>query len=699
MSAPNGPAALPDAAELARLPRDGGEQWNRLVFEKSPYLLQHAANPVDWWPWGDAAFEEARRRDVPVFLSIGYATCHWCHVMERESFEDAEAAALLNASFVCVKVDREERPDVDHVYMSVTQAMTGQGGWPMTCALTPDRRAFFAGTYFPKHGRQGRPGVMQLAPALADAWASRREDVLESADRVGEALTQLTAGAPGGPLSETILSRAAEQLALRFDAQRGGFGHAPKFPTAHVLSLLARWGRRSGDARALSMVEHTLDAMRAGGIWDHVGFGFHRYSTDPDWLVPHFEKMLYDQALAVLAYLDAFQATGEARHADTARKTLEYVRRDLTSPEGAFLSAEDADSEGQEGLFYLWTPAEVKAVLDGEDAELWCRAFDVREGGNFRDEASGRPSEACIPHLPCPLPDLARDLALPEEELAARLERSRTALLAARAKRARPALDDKVLTDWNGLMIAAVARAAAVLDDAPLAEAAVAAADFVLVHLRRPDGRLWIGYRMGSGLVWGVYARHTSRTSSPKSAALARSGTNCISGRPRAKLAGSGDGYPYPFAIIVPMIAPAEAVTESRSSPRISTSTLLPRPPPPNSEVCVKKANTPGIRCPALVIMYSSGLTFVASLEVAPMKAAPPKDTKKKFSIGGGVTDRMLSRFLPMGISTAGNWAACSDPSSASHAGLMPSFGMRGSPSSTMRAMRLNSSTEYPGGV
>lgn len=511
--------ALPSADELAALPPDGGPAFNRLVFEKSPYLLQHAANPVAWWPWGDAAFDAARAADKPVFLSIGYATCHWCHVMEHESFEDPEVAALINRAFVPVKVDREERPDVDHLYMTVCQAMTGHGGWPLTVFMTADGQPFFAGTYFPRRSRGGRIGLVDLVANVEAAWRTDRAGVVERAGQIAEALAGLGRGAPGMPLEEGVLDAALGQLRARFDARHGGFGQRPKFPTPHNLSLLLRLHDRGGTPTPRAMVETTLRAMRRGGVFDHVGFGFHRYSTDAEWFVPHFEKMLYDQALMVIATVEAHLATGADEFAAIARETLEYVGRDLTSPDGAFYCAEDADSEGVEGKFYLWTPAEVHAVLAPDDAALWCAVHDIVEGGNFEEEATGHRTGESIPRLRGDLATQAKQLGVAEEALRAQLEAARRKLFAAREVRPRPLRDDKVLTDWNGLMIAATAIAARGLDEPDLVARAVRAAEVVLARLRRPDGRLLKRWRDGDAglhavlddyafLAWGLVELH-----------------------------------------------------------------------------------------------------------------------------------------------------------------------------------------------
>ncbi|MFT5291216.1 MAG: hypothetical protein ACI82F_003293 [Planctomycetota bacterium] len=489
--------ALPSAEEIAALPTDGGVEFNRLVFEASPYLRQHARNPVDWFPWGDEAFSEAKRRDVPVFLSIGYATCHWCHVMEHESFEDEEVAALMNANFVCIKVDREERPDLDHVYMQVTQAMTGRGGWPMTVVMTADAEPFFAGTYFPKGGGAGRPGMLELIPNISEAWKTKRETILGDASRITTWLRDNSGGSPGEALDTAVLEAAAREFAQRFDSSNKGFGSAPKFPVPHSLSFLLRWSQRSDDPQALSMVEETLLAMRRGGMYDQVGFGFHRYSTDTRWFLPHFEKMLYDQALHVLAYTGAWQITGSSEYRTTAEEIITYVRRDLGDPGGGFYSAEDADSEGEEGVFYTWPMEDLVAVLGKGEAALFADVYGCKPGGNYSDEASRAPTGRNIPFLARSIAAEATDRDMEAGELKARLEAARVKLFNHREGRIRPFLDDKVLTDWNGLMIAALARAGAAFGEEQHLVAARAAANFVLSNLRDKDGRLSKRWRAG----------------------------------------------------------------------------------------------------------------------------------------------------------------------------------------------------------
>ena len=479
---------------------------NRLIDEPSPYLRQHAHNPVDWFPWGDEALRRAEQEDKPLFVSIGYSTCHWCHVMAHESFEDPDVARLMNEAFVNVKVDREERPDIDGVYMTVCQLLTGHGGWPLNVILTPEKRPFFAATYIPKDARFGRKGMLQLVPRVQELWREGREDVLQSAERVTEALAQTTVErGVQDELTEAHLRAAYEDLRDRYDPDHGGIGSAPKFPSPHHLMFLLRYWHRTGEDKARQMVEATLEAMRLGGIHDHVGFGFHRYSTDRQWHLPHFEKMLYDQATLALAYLEGHQATERADFAQTARDVFTYVLRDLRAPEGAFYSAEDADSEGEEGRFYVWTEVEIRDVLDDDEAAFVIDAFGVHPEGNYREEATGEETGRNVLHR-------QRDLSDSERKL---WDRAREKLYAAREKRVRPHLDDKILTDWNGLMIAALARGGAVLDEPTYTEAAERAAGFLLETMRHPDGRLIHRYRDGDAgvdgflddyafLVWGL---------------------------------------------------------------------------------------------------------------------------------------------------------------------------------------------------
>ncbi len=481
---------------------------NRLIHEKSPYLRQHAHNPVDWHPWGEEAFERARREDRPIFLSIGYATCHWCHVMERESFEDPQVARILNEGFVPVKVDREERPDVDQVYMEACLRMTGHGGWPLTLVLTPDGRPFFAATYLPRESRFGRIGLLDLLPQLLEAWRTRRAEVEAVAREATRVLKAAQAPRDGTAPDEAVLWAAYRQLRAGYDPVWGGFGQAPKFPTPHLLTFLLRFWARTGAEEAREVVRRTLEGMRLGGIYDQLGFGFHRYSTDARWILPHFEKMLYDQALLLLAYGEGWQATGEPLFARTVRETVAYLLERLRAPEGAFYSAEDADSEGEEGRYYLWTLEEVRQALPPDEAELAVRLFHLEEEGNVREEATGRRTGRNVLYLGRPLAERARELGMGAAELAARLEGIRRRLLEARRARVRPALDDQILTDWNGLAVAALARAGRVFGEPAWVAAAEEAARFLLTHLRRPDGTLLHRYREGEAAVEGFLDDH-----------------------------------------------------------------------------------------------------------------------------------------------------------------------------------------------
>jgi uncharacterized protein YyaL (SSP411 family)/aryl-alcohol dehydrogenase-like predicted oxidoreductase len=463
---------------------------NHLHAETSPYLLQHAHNPVDWYPWGAEALRRATEEDRPILLSIGYAACHWCHVMERESFEDESIAALMNAHFVCVKVDREERPDIDDIYMAATLALNnGQGGWPMTVFLTPDQRPFFAGTYFPPEDRYGRVGFPRLLRLIAERWRTDRAAIEGQAGRLSDLLRAHATATD--PLAVVVaeIDAAAELYARQFDATFGGFGPAPKFPPSMGLALLLRHHRRSGDPHALEMVRTTLDAMARGGIHDHVGGGFARYATDERWLVPHFEKMLYDNALLARSYLEAYQVTGQEAYARVAASTLDFVLDEMTSAEGGFHSSLDADSEGEEGKFYVWTPAEIEAILGAEEARRFCAYYDVTPGGNW--EGKG------IPNTPRPLEAVAETLGIAAADLARSLESGRGRVLEARRRRIPPGRDDKVLTAWNGLMIGAMAEGHRVLGEARYLAAAEGAAAFVLATLRTADGRLLRTYRDG----------------------------------------------------------------------------------------------------------------------------------------------------------------------------------------------------------
>jgi hypothetical protein len=467
----------------------GAAGRNRLAREKSPYLLQHAGNPVDWYPWGQEAFAKARREGKPIFLSIGYSTCHWCHVMEEESFEDAAVARFLNERFVAIKVDREERPDIDALYMNAAVEMTGGGGWPLTIVMTPDGKPFFAGNYFPKESRFGRPGLLEILGRVATLWREHREQALAAAASNAAALVRPPATHTAQTPGAEVFPAAFAALRARYDERYGGFGTGQKFPMPHQLMFLLRYAERSGNREAGEMARATLEALRRGGVYDQLGSGFHRYATDRQFLVPHFEKMLADQALLAIAFLEGFQATGERLFADTARDLLAYVLREMTSPEGAFYTAEDADSEGEEGRFYTWTEREILDVLGPADGREFALDYGVRPGGNYRDPATGEASPRNILHRARQVPDAAADA------------RRRGLLLAVRAKRPRPFRDDKVLASWNGLMIGALARGGLVLEEPRFTAAAARAADFVLARLRDRDGRLLHRFREGESAV------------------------------------------------------------------------------------------------------------------------------------------------------------------------------------------------------
>lgn len=464
---------------------------NRLQTETSPYLLQHAYNPVDWYPWGAEALTAARSANKPILLSIGYSACHWCHVMERESFENEAIAATMNRHFICIKVDREERPDLDEIYMAATVAMNnGQGGWPMTVFLTPDQEPFFAGTYFPPEDRWGRPGFGTLLNKIADYWKKDAAGVRTQ----GKEMTERLKGEGRIPspisVSASVLDEAVAQFSEDFDKTQGGFGGAPKFPPAAGLSLLLRCYRRSGDAHALAMVTKTLDMMAAGGIYDHIGGGFARYSTDARWLVPHFEKMLYDNALLARVYVEAYQVTKDAHYRRVACEVLDYVLSEMTEPTGGFYSATDADSEGVEGKFFVWQPAEVQAAVGNEeDARRYCALYDITETGNWE--------HASIPNRLRPLSDIAKDLNLTSDELLETAARVKPLLYRARQQRVSPGLDDKILTAWNGMMLSAMAEAARVFGDIRYRDAAIQTADFLLKAHVKSDGRLLRTSRAG----------------------------------------------------------------------------------------------------------------------------------------------------------------------------------------------------------
>jgi len=479
---------------------------NQLINEKSPYLLQHAHNPVRWHPWGDDAFNQARHANKPVFLSIGYATCHWCHVMEKESFEDPEAAAALNAAFVCIKVDREERPDIDAVYMAACQMISGSGGWPLNVMLTPDKKPFFAGTYFPRRTRFGRPGIIELCQQISALWQNDPQKIEDAARGLAGHLAQafVYPSESGQPLDKAILDTAVARIARSYDPRFGGFDNAPKFPTPHRIMFLLRCYHRTGDAHTLEMVSKTLTAMRLGGLWDHVGFGFHRYATDARWLLPHFEKMLYDQALLAIAYIEAYQVCRDRFFRQTAQEIFTYVLRDMTDPRGGFYTAEDADSEGEEGKFYVWEKAVFdRAAADEGDQIPWSRIFNLQAEGNFSDEATHRKSGANILHMTRTWDRWARALGGAAHTLTDKWAILREGLFQIRRRRQAPLKDDKILTDWNGLMIAALAVGARALGDDGYAAAARKAVTFIQSQLVDGNGRLLHRYRDGQAGIAG----------------------------------------------------------------------------------------------------------------------------------------------------------------------------------------------------
>ncbi len=460
---------------------------NRLINETSPYLLQHAHNPVDWYSWGEEAFERAKKEDKPVFLSIGYSTCHWCHVMERESFENERIAEIMNEHFVNIKVDREHRPDVDSIYMNAVQMMTGSGGWPLSVFLTPEGKPFFGGTYFPPKDIYGRPGFERVLLAIADAWKNRRQELIESSNKISEVLTRLTRPTDKETLSPDMLKTGFDYFKATFDATYGGFGPAPKFPQPTNLSMLLAYWHRTNDTQALQMVEKTLDAMAKGGIYDHIGGGFHRYATDGKWLVPHFEKMLYDQALLSKVYIQAYQVTGKQEYAETAREIFNYVLRDMTDPKGGFYSAEDADSEGKEGVFYVWEPKQINSILDKDEAEIFSAYFGVTKKGNFEEHKT-------ILSIVKSIAELEEKLQKDHIEIMHVLTKARSKIFAEREKRIRPHRDDKIITAWNGLMISSMGYGGAVLQEEKYTRAAERAAKFILDELHK-KGRLMRYYR------------------------------------------------------------------------------------------------------------------------------------------------------------------------------------------------------------
>ena len=494
------------------------KKTNKLSEEKSPYLLQHASNPVNWYSWTEEAFEKAKNEKKPIFLSIGYSTCHWCHVMEHESFEDEQVAALMNETFVSIKVDREERPDIDNVYMTTCQMITGSGGWPLTIMMTPDKKPFYTATYIPKTSRFGRLGMLELVPKIKDIWQNQREQVYSSADNIADQLTAIAEKPGGQALHPDLLQQTYDALSHRFDEHMGGFGERPKFPSPHNLLFLLRYYFRTKNENALKMVEKTLTQMARGGIYDHIGFGFHRYSTDKNWLLPHFEKMLYDQAMLILAYSEAYQLTQNSHYANIVDQIVTYVLRDMTSPGGGFYSAEDADSDGEEGKFYVWKKEELLKIL-GDESEWFCSFYNVKDDGNFVEEASQHKTGTNILHTRESPEEFAESWNMSISDLQLKLNSARKKLFEERKNRIPPYKDDKILTDWNGLLIAALATAGRVLEKPDYVHAAEKAVAFLDNNLVDSNGRLLHRFRDGEAaipafiddyafLIWGQIELH-----------------------------------------------------------------------------------------------------------------------------------------------------------------------------------------------
>ena len=491
----NGRIIIPENDIISNLPEDGGDLWNRLIFESSPYLLQHAANPVDWYPWSKAAFDIAKKLNKPIFLSIGYTTCHWCHVMEHESFEDKEVSKLMNDAFINIKVDREERPDIDNVYMEFTQELTGRGGWPMTVIMTPDKKPFFAGTYFPKNSRPryNRPGMLDLVPQIKELWTMKQDSLLLNADNIVLGIQNKHRKEPNKvKLKETVLDDSFNSFSRRFDEVYGGFtGSRNKFPKPHDYSFLAKYYLKTRNTKALEIVQKSLYEMKKGGIYDQIGFGFHRYSTDKKWLVPHFEKMLYDQALLIHAYIDAYQINQDPYYKKTIIEICEYVLRDMTDENGGFYSAEDADSQGEEGLFYIWSSNELKELLNDEEYNFISNILNIKDNGNSIVEGN----RTNIPHFTKNWEDIIKVSDMDELELENKYHMIRKKIFDYRKQRVHPQKDDKILTDWNGLMISALARASVILDKEEYLFAAKKSTDFIINHLTAEDGGLLKRYR------------------------------------------------------------------------------------------------------------------------------------------------------------------------------------------------------------
>ncbi len=488
----NGRVIPPSQEDLKSIPKDGGKYWNRLVFETSPYLLQHAANPIDWYPWSKEAFDLAKKKDKPIFLSIGYSTCHWCHVMEHESFEDQEVADLMNKTFINIKVDREQRPDVDQIYMEVTQMMNNRGGWPMTIIMTPDQKPFFSGTYFPKETRGRLVGMVELIPKVAEMWVTNRENLLDISNKILYTLTSNYSTSDNiGQISESSIDKCYQNLRNSYDSSDGGFGTQPKFPRSHDFSFLLKYYSKTKNIEALEMAEFSLNKIRNGGIYDQIGYGLHRYSVDKRWLVPHFEKMLYDQALLIHAFIDLYMVTKNDRYKEIVNEIITYLERDMLSDLGVFYSAEDADSQGKEGTYYIWTYDEIINLgLDEDDFEIVLDYFNISKKGNFEHDTN----------------ILTRDDSnnIGKNYTIKKIQTLINEMFIYREKKVRPLKDDKILVDWNGLVISAIARAGAVFENTLYESIAVKSMRFIMEHMIDKNGGLFKSYRNGISKGVGV---------------------------------------------------------------------------------------------------------------------------------------------------------------------------------------------------
>lgn len=459
---------------------------NRLINEKSPYLKQHAENPVDWYPWGQEALTRAKIENKPIFLSIGYSTCHWCHVMAKDSFEDPDVADVLNKYFISIKVDREERPDLDDIYMRTCQMMTGSGGWPLTIIMTPDKKPFFAATFISKEPRYGSPGIIDLLEGISNLWAIKHDDIVKKSDEVVSYLNNISKSDSKGKLSEDLLLRAFNQLKEIYDPEYGGF-NVPKFPTAHLITFLIKYWKKTGNEEALFMAKNTLDKMKMGGIYDHVGYGFHRYAIDDAWMIPHFEKMLYDQALISMAYLESYRATRNEEHKKIVSEIFDYVLNIMKSPENGFYSAENAESEGIEGKFYLWTSDEIDHILTDKENKIFKMAYGIKDEGNYLEEATGRSNGTNILYMERPIQEIASELEMWPEEAEQILEKARKKLLTVREMRIRPSKDYKILADWNGLMIASLAKSGRIFKNESYIKASEDAVSFIFQNMVKND--------------------------------------------------------------------------------------------------------------------------------------------------------------------------------------------------------------------